>query len=336
MGENSVSTARSADAAETADSAAESGRVRGEGCPLCGVTPIFRFLHAPDRFHWRKQLYGLKRCSSCSYVWLDAPPKPSEMLLHYDEDYHKTIAMGGEGSAEKRWERPRRVVQRYSQGGALLDIGCSSGGFLSTLRQGPWKLYGVEMEESTAQRARAASGAEVFVGDVEKAPFEPGSFDVITCFDLLEHLNEPGQFLCKVKKWLKPSAILVVQVPNISSWEARLFGSFWYGLELPRHLSHFSTQSLRHVMNELGFEVLSIETPSVSYAERSLGFVATGIAERLGVTPIPQSTIKRQNMPSKVVRKIARVLVFNPFAQFASLATSGPSIEAVFRNSKSI
>lgn len=306
-----------------------------EACPLCGVGPAPNFLCAPDRFHWRKQLYGLNRCSSCSYVWLNCPPKPSEMAVHYDEDYHKTIAAGGEGSAEKRWSRPRSVVQEYSRGGALLDIGCSSGGFLSTLKGGAWKLYGVEMEESTAQRARAASGAEVFVGDVESAPFAPESFDVITCFDLVEHMYHPRSLLQRVMGWLKPGGILIMQVPNIGSWEARLFGSYWYGLELPRHLSHFSPESLHYVMTDLGFVELSIKTPAVSYVERSLGFLASAIVERFGRTPVPQSEMTPQSVLSRVGRKATRVLVFNPFAQIAAVADVGPSIEGVFRKPES-
>jgi len=327
MGEDGMTTAQSAVVYE-APIALESG---DGACPLCDARRVSNFLCAPDRFHWRRQLYSLKRCSSCSYIWLTCPPHPSEMAVHYDGDYHETIAAGGEGSAEKRWSSSRKVVQQYSRGGSLLDIGCSSGGFLSTLRGSAWKLYGVEVEESTAQKARVASGAEVFVGAVESAPFAPESFDVITCFDLLEHLYHPRRFLGSVMKWLKPGGVVLTQVPNIRSWEAQLFGSYWYGLELPRHISHFSIQSLGHLMRDLGFEELSIKTPRVSYVERSLGFVAAGLVERFGGRPLPQSRMRRRSILARVIRKAARVLMFEPLALLAAVTYAGASIEGVFR-----
>ncbi len=77
------------------------------------------------------------------------------------------------------------------------------------------------MEESTAERARATTGADVFVGDVVAAPFLRESFDVITCFDVLEHVYSPREFLAKVLEWLKPGGIFYAMMPNIDSWEAR-------------------------------------------------------------------------------------------------------------------
>ncbi|MGA8765327.1 MAG: class I SAM-dependent methyltransferase, partial [Candidatus Sulfotelmatobacter sp.] len=117
------------------------------------------------------------------------------MGFHYGEDYHKAIVLGGEQSAAERWHGHRERISRYKQGGAILDIGCSSGGFLGTMKGGTWKLYGIEMEASTAERARFNTGAEIFVGDALDAPFPAETFDVVTCFDVLEHVYEPRQFL---------------------------------------------------------------------------------------------------------------------------------------------
>ena len=175
------------------------------------------------------------------------------MGIHYDEEYHAAIMAAGETSVASRWQRQRQKISQYKQSGSILDIGCSSGAFLGTMKGPAWKLFGIEMEAATAQKARATTGAEVFVGDAVAAPFAPESFDVITCFDLLEHVYNPRQFLSKVREWLKPDGIIYVALPNIDSWEARTMGTYWYGLELPRHLFHFSPKSLRFVMKSLGF-----------------------------------------------------------------------------------
>jgi SAM-dependent methyltransferase len=299
-------------------------------CPLCGGTQVFDFLTAPDRFHLRRELYSLVRCSSCSCVWLASPPKPEEMSLHYDEDYHKTIAAGGENSAPNRWQRERDRISSYKSGGAILDIGCSSGGFLGTLKGGSWELYGIEMEASMAAKAKSATGAEIFVGDAVDAPFATESFDVVTCFDVLEHVYHPREFLTKILQWLKPGGILYTILPNIDSWESRMFGSYWYGLELPRHTFHFSPRSLRRVMTELGFQEGCVNTARTSYVERSVGYVCSALLEKVGFSPVPQSKPRPQSLPGKAVRKAMRMTLLSLFGQMASLAGAGASMEAVF------
>jgi SAM-dependent methyltransferase len=299
-------------------------------CPLCSGGQIVHFMTAPDRFHWRREQYNLMRCSTCSYVWLAGPPKPEEMGIHYSEDYHRAIMAGGENSAPSRWQRQRDVIARHKKGGAILDIGCSSGAFLGTMRGGSWKLYGIDMEASTAEKARAATGAEVFVGDALDAPFPAESFDVITGFDLLEHVYHPRQFLAKVLEWLKPGGIVYFGLPNIDSWEARMLGTYWYGLELPRHLSFFSPRSLRHVLTSLGFQEISLFTPPTAYVEDSASYICSGVLQKIGISPLPMSKRGPRSIPFRAVRKALRLSLVAPYAQIASWAGAGPSMEAVF------
>ncbi len=304
---------------------------RASPCPLCGGREIVPFLTAPDRFHNRREPYQLLRCSSCSGVWLDSPPAPEEMGPHYSDDYHRAIMTAGETYAAERWSRHRELIARYKQGGAILDIGCSSGAFLGVMKGPPWKLYGIEMEASTADRARCATGAEVFVGDVDDAPFRPESFDVITAFDLLEHVYRPRQFLGNVLRWLKPGGIFFTMLPNIDCWESRLFGSYWYGLELPRHLFHFSPRSLRHLLVDLGFEELLLATSEVSYAERSAGYLYVEALERAGFAAVAPSQARPGSLPWRAVRKLLRMGLVNPAGYLAGFAGAGANIEAIFR-----
>jgi SAM-dependent methyltransferase len=300
-------------------------------CPICGGAEIVDVLVAPDRFHWRKQMYRLVRCQACNGVWLINPPKTLEIGLHYTEEYHQAIVSAGESSAPDRWKDQVRTISQYKRGGTILDIGCSSGGFLSTMKGPAWKLYGIEMEESTAERARSSTGAEVFVGDAIDAPFLPASFDVITCFDVLEHVYSPRDFLTKALEWLKPGGIFYAMMPNIESWESRLFGTHWFGLELPRHLFHFSPRSLRYLMTDLGFEEVCVKTPPVSYMERSSGYLGSSVLEKLGFSPTPQAKPKARSLPLKVVRKGLRVTLIAPLAHIASFAGAGPCMEVVFK-----
>lgn len=314
--------------AEERQSVPGGGIVRNSFCPFCGSGATNKFLRGPDRFHLRQEIYQLMRCSDCGGVWLAEPPSPEQMGIHYSEDYHRAIAIAGE--YPKRWQKHRELIQRYKRGGAILDIGCSSGGFLTAIKSDAWKLYGIEMEQSTAEKARAATGAEVFVGDAMDAPFAPNSFDAITTFDVLEHVYRPRAFLAKVLEWLKPGGMYFVLVPNIGSWEAKAFGSYWYGLELPRHISHFSPSSLRFVARSVGFEAVELRTPPITYLERSAGYLWAAGMETLGMKATPQSQPRRVGVPERAVRKAIWMGLVSPYAALASKAGAAGSIEGVF------
>jgi SAM-dependent methyltransferase len=301
-------------------------------CPLCGSQEAERFLAGRDRFHKRRETYQLMRCSACAMVWLADPPGPEQMSAHYGDDYYKGIAMAGE--APRRWKKQCAVISRYKQCGDILDIGCSSGGFLGTLKGGSWGLHGIEIAAPMAARARANTGAEVFVGDALSAPFAPESFDVVTCFDVLEHVYEPRRLLLKALGWLKPGGIFYTMLPNIDSWEARVFGSYWYGLELPRHISHFSPESLRRAMAAAGFEKGHIEMLPNSFLEYSFHYICDDAAEKVGFASQPLARPKQLSIPWRVVRKGLRLSVVAPLGRLASFAGAGASMEAVFVKSR--
>jgi 2-polyprenyl-3-methyl-5-hydroxy-6-metoxy-1,4-benzoquinol methylase len=313
---------------------AEGAINHGSSCPLCGSLQTLDLLRAPDRFHLRQDVYQLVRCTSCSCVWLSSPPKPEEMSFHYGDDYHRAIVRGGETSASRRWQGHREIISRHRRGGAILDIGCSSGGFLGTMAGAGWELFGIEMEPSTAEKARERTGAEVFVGDALDAPFPPESFDVVTCFDVLEHIYEPRQFLAKILEWLKPGGILYVKLPNIDSWEAKLLGTYWYGLELPRHLYHFSPRSLRRLMSTLGFQEISITAnESGSHLPNSARYIYEAFRQKLGSSPVSLAETLANGRPSslpwRVVRKLMQVSLVWPWAKITGAAGAGVFIDAI-------
>ena len=168
---------------------------------------------------------------------------------HYGPDYDRSVAAAGK--SPDRWRGRVETLTQYKAGGSILDLGCSSGGFLSALKNPAWKLYGIEMSDEVAQRAHDDTGADVFVGDILDAPYPAGSFDAITCFHVFEHLYQPREILAKVSHWLKPGGIFYAMMPNIDSAGARIFKSYWYALELPRHLYHFSPISLKNTAHSV-------------------------------------------------------------------------------------
>jgi SAM-dependent methyltransferase len=300
-------------------------------CPVCGgdsARPLFR---APDRFHGRQELYQLTRCWGCGLVRLLDPPSPHEMPFHYGQGYHKSIESAGENEPARRWKRHLNTVLNLKPQGSILDVGCSSGAFLRTLRDSPWELHGIEISEQEAERARISAGAKVFVGDPLDAPFGPESFDVITCFHLLEHVYQPVELLKRIQTWLKPGGFLYVILPNIDSWEASLFRSYWYGLELPRHLFHFSPSSLERAARVAQMRTVRLHTLlEDSFSEHSLHYIFQNMLGKIGISKAHLAAGLPASFPVKVIRKSFRLSIESLFRYAASAAGRGASIEGLF------
>jgi len=310
-------------------------RVNAEGmvpnaCPCCGDYNFKRWMQVPDGAQRGVARYDLLRCPSCMHTWLDNRPAPEEMGYYYSEKYHRAIGHAGETSP-KRWGRQLRVISKYKTGGRILDIGCSSGAFLGYLKGGPWELYGIEASASTAERARALTGANVFAGDVLDANFRPNWFDVITCSDVMEHLYEPRVVFRSVFNWLKPGGIFYVFVPNIMSWEARMFGSYWSGLDLPRHLHHYSTESLAGFAKSVGLHQVRMVTPPGCYLEPSTSILIDHLARKAGVARKPLDLTARPGLAWRIVRKGMRLSVEALYSVVTSSCGAAPSLQAVFQ-----
>lgn len=306
-----------------------------EACPVCDATGAKPLLRAPDRLHGRQERYTLVRCPACSLVWLNHPPKPEDMHLHYTDAYHNLISAGGQNSPH-RWQFRKKAIAQYKQSGALLDLGCSSGSFLEFMRGESWKLYGIEMSPDCARTAEEISGAKVFVGDILDAPFQRASFDVITCFDVLEHLYQPREVIKKIREWLKPGGIFYVLVPNLDSAEARVFGSYWHGLEMPRHLFHYTPASLRFMAESAGMREISLETKRNPAVGTSLRYVWDDVFRMAGVHKTPVAYRTEAGLLWRAARKIVRVTILRSLLAMAPLVAGGESIHAIFRKEDGI
>ncbi|MGE5057534.1 MAG: class I SAM-dependent methyltransferase [Acidobacteriota bacterium] len=252
------------------------------------------------------------------------------MHLHYTEAYDKLISGSGQNSPH-RWVDRNKALTVHKQSGRLLDLGCSSGSFLESLKGKGWNLHGIEMSTESARIAEVRSGAQVFVGDILDAPFRRESFDVITSFDVLEHLYEPRRVMAKVAEWLKPGGILYVLVPNVDGAEARVFGTYWHGLELPRHLFHYSPASLRFLAESVGLREVSLETRRNPAVGTSLRYVWDHVFRMIGIRKTPVAYRREASLPWRAGRKLVRMTFLRVLLAMAPLAGGGESIHAVFQ-----
>lgn len=156
-----------------------------------------------------------------------------------------------------------RLVGRDSR---VLDVGCSSGYLARPLVERGCTVVGIERDEAAAAAARDVC-SEVLVGDAEtmELPFEPGSFDVVLCGDLVEHLREPEAFLARVRPLLRPGGRLALTTPNVANWAMRLgllFGRWRYtdrGILDRTHLHLYTRRTLEEALARAGYRVVELD-----------------------------------------------------------------------------
>ena len=151
-------------------------------------------------------------------------------------------------------ELKERIVP---QKGRLLDFGCSTGIFLDVAREAGYDVMGMELSEWAVQAARGR-GHDVFRGTLDAfGASKPGAFDVITVFDVLEHLEDVGGYTSALRGLLSEGGCLVGAVPDMKSWHARLLGRHHW-LVILMHFQYFSAGTLRKVLMVRGFSAVDI------------------------------------------------------------------------------
>jgi SAM-dependent methyltransferase len=139
----------------------------------------------------------------------------------------------------------------------LLDAGAGRGRFVLAAAAAGYRATGIE-PSARGVDAAARLGADLIQASLQEAQLDAGSLDVVTLWHVLEHLEQPGPALSRIRSWLRPGGGLVVGVPNLASLQAQLGGERWYHLDVPRHRVHFTPQGLRELLAGSGFEVLAI------------------------------------------------------------------------------
>jgi 2-polyprenyl-3-methyl-5-hydroxy-6-metoxy-1,4-benzoquinol methylase len=144
--------------------------------------------------------------------------------------------------------------------GKLLDVGCSIGFFLLTARNLGWQVKGVELNAETGEYARNQFHLDVATGKLEEVNYGTEEFDVITAWDVIEHVPDPVSLLKSARKLLRPDGVLALQIPNMDSVMARYTGPRWYWWSVPDHLSHFTPKSIKKILDISGFELSYLHT----------------------------------------------------------------------------
>jgi 2-polyprenyl-3-methyl-5-hydroxy-6-metoxy-1,4-benzoquinol methylase len=151
-------------------------------------------------------------------------------------------------------------LDRPGAGGRLLDVGAAYGFAVSEAEKLGWSAVGLEVSVAASRKAADETGGKVAVGNSLATPFASESFDVITMWDVLEHLSDPHQAIAELARLLKPGGQLVFTTTDVGSLIARLQGSAWHLYTLPEHLYFFTRKSLDLLVRAHGLDVEDMRT----------------------------------------------------------------------------
>jgi 2-polyprenyl-3-methyl-5-hydroxy-6-metoxy-1,4-benzoquinol methylase len=222
-------------------------------CPICKSDEISEVLSAKD-YTVSKEDFDIWHCDNCKARFTQKAPDQNNISPYYQSEAYISHSNTNKGLINTlyQWVRnftlgqKRKLIAKLSgkKTGELLDIGCGTGEFLATMKEAGWEVQGLEPDPGARDQALKNHGLQV--GASEKL-FEltNESFDVITMWHVMEHVHQLHEYFDKIQSLLKPGGILIVAVPNYESLDAKHYGEFWAAYDVPRHLYHFSANSMK-------------------------------------------------------------------------------------------
>jgi len=267
-------------------------------CTVCGADQPTHVMQAPEFLYGQGDLFGIVRCGQCGLKYTSPRPTMAAIGRFYPDDYYRDgqrpkakrpdrqtgwrerwaqaamrCHMGYPGTAPAwlkllTWPRAWRLKRGLRDHdtlpwigqGRLLDFGCGDARFLRLQRDRGWTVAGIDFNEIVVKWAREEDDIEAEAGTwpSENEPMRGRQFDTITAWHVLEHVPDPPGWVAAAAKRLAPGGVLLICCPDSDSWAYERFGEDWFGLDVPRHFSHFTKHDLAKLLRDAGLEVIRI------------------------------------------------------------------------------
>lgn len=198
------------------------------------------------------------KCKRCGFMYITPRIRSDLIFEGYSGGTDEMFVSQAKGR-EMTFARQLRQIEKYApKKGRILDIGTAGGSFLYVAKNRGWDVYGVEPNKWMAKWGKKQYGIDIKAGDVFSQKYPDNHFDVVTLWDVLEHVPDPRKTLTEVNRILKKGGILVVNYPDIDSWFAKLWGKKWMFL-LSVHLFYFTPRTIRIMLKQTGYKTLKIK-----------------------------------------------------------------------------
>lgn len=233
-------------------------------CPVCSNREFEPYLTTRDYFY-SMESFNIAKCKACGFLFTNPRPDEKDAARYYHSDAYISHSNADRGMVNRVYQLVRRhalkkktrLVKKFAREGRALDIGCGTGHFLNELSRNGFEVFGIEPGESARKFAK-----EEFKLNVEKdlsaLDKTHAPFTAITMWHVLEHVYQLNDYLIKIRNHLAKDGIFIVAVPNPECYDALHYKEYWAAFDLPRHLYHFTRDTMINLMTIHQFELVEI------------------------------------------------------------------------------
>jgi 2-polyprenyl-3-methyl-5-hydroxy-6-metoxy-1,4-benzoquinol methylase len=232
-------------------------------CPLCNSANIVPVLQVKD-YTVSGEVFEVWHCKACTARFTQNIPPAGNIGRYYKAEAYVSHTDTKKGLVNRLYhlvrsrtlQTKRKLVEKTTglTKGALLDVGAGTGAFASTMQQAGWAVTGLEPDDTARNNALTQHNITLQTPDT-LFTLPANSFDAITLWHVLEHVHHLHEYLHTFNALLKPNGVLLIAVPNYTSYDAAIYSEHWAAYDVPRHLYHFSPQSMTELAKQHGFTV---------------------------------------------------------------------------------
>ena len=204
-----------------------------------------------------RESFAIVQCAGCSFQFTNPRPGVAAIGRYYESDDYVSHNSGAAGLINQVYKVARFFTMRRKVGllnklaprrGKLLDYGCGTGHFLAAAKSAGWQVNGLEPNARAREEASQRLGQPI--GQESLMSFQPGTFDAVTLWHVLEHVHSLNETLAQLTALLKPDGVLLIAVPNVESLDAQHYRELWAAYDVPRHLYHFAPKTMAQLLKK--------------------------------------------------------------------------------------
>jgi SAM-dependent methyltransferase len=210
-----------------------------------------------------RESFAIVRCSACGFMFTQDYPDENEIHRYYESPDYISHSGTSEGIINRLYHiarqvmlhRKRTMVERITgmKNGRLLDVGSGTGHFAHVMKKTGWFVRGIEINEKARSFSAKTFDLEV-ISPWQISELEPGSFDCVTLWHVLEHFHDPFRYISDIGALLKPGGVCLVALPNSASFDAGYYREAWAAFDVPRHLWHFDPVTFNDFARKSGLK----------------------------------------------------------------------------------
>jgi 2-polyprenyl-3-methyl-5-hydroxy-6-metoxy-1,4-benzoquinol methylase len=281
-------------------------------CLICGS----------DRLKKLKDYYkphGLLKCENCAFVFMDRIPTEKELDEHYAKyDYSTEVSLSP--ITKQRYQDLLNEFEAYRKTNRILDVGCGRGGYLLEAKKRGWEVYGTEFSDEAIQMSEGR-GIQMEQGSLGEQSFKGIDFDVITSFEVIEHINNPQEEVRHIHRLLRKGGLFYCTTPNFNAYLRYQLKDSYNVINYPEHLSYYSKKTLKRLFISQEFKPIKLLTTGISISRSITSKKSKQKKKEQLISKESQDEKLRQKIDGKWYLELAKSVV-NQILSFLGLGNS--------------